>query len=100
MPAPILEALSERVLIYDGAMGTQIQAADLTAADFYVPATSEHAKVVEAAQRGEGKSLDGCNELLNLTRPEVIEAIHGRYLEAGADLIETNTFGSTSIVLA
>lgn len=100
MPAPILEALSERVLVYDGAMGTQIQAADLTAADFYIPASSEHAKVAEAAQRGAGKSLEGCNELLNLTRPEVIEAIHSRYLEAGADLIETNTFGSTSIVLA
>ena len=101
MPAPILEALSERVLIYDGAMGTQIQAANLTAEDFVLK--SEHGKsetLKAAAQRLEGKNLEGCNELLNITRPEVIEAIHTRYLEAGSDLVETNTFGSTSIVLA
>ena len=84
MQSPLLDALSERVLIYDGAMGTQIQAADLTPADFTL----------------DGRYLEGCNELLNLTRPDVIEAIHARYLAAGADLIETNTFGTTSIVLA
>jgi 5-methyltetrahydrofolate--homocysteine methyltransferase len=84
MQSALLEALSERVLIYDGAMGTQIQSAELTAADFTF----------------DGRYLEGCNELLNLTRPDVIEAIHARYLAAGADLIETNTFGSTSIVLA
>lgn len=84
MQSPLLEALAERVLIFDGAMGTQIQNADLTAADF----------------THDGVHLDGCNEILNLTRPEVIQAIHERYLDSGADLIETNTFGSTSIVLA
>ena len=84
MSSPILEALAQQVLVYDGAMGTQIQAAGLMPADFTY----------------RGSHLDGCNEILNLTRPEVIEAIHVRYLDAGADLIETNTFGSTSIVLA
>jgi 5-methyltetrahydrofolate--homocysteine methyltransferase len=83
MKSSFLEALSDRVLIYDGAMGTQIQAADLSVDDFTF----------------EGRHLDGCNELLNLTRPDVIEQIHSNYLAAGADLIETNTFGSTSIVL-
>jgi len=101
MAAPIFEALSERVLIYDGAMGTQIQAANLTADDFILK--SEHSlspSLKAAAQRLDGKNLEGCNELLNITRPEVIEAIHTRYLEAGSDLVETNTFGTTSIVLA
>jgi 5-methyltetrahydrofolate--homocysteine methyltransferase len=84
MQSQLLDVLAERVLIYDGAMGTQIQNADLTPADFTF----------------EGRYLEGCNELLNLTRPDVIEAIHSRYLAAGADLIETNSFGTTSIVLA
>lgn len=84
MTSPLLEALAERVLICDGAMGTQIQNADLSVADFSL----------------DGRHLEGCNELLNLTRPDVIRSIHERYLDAGADLIETNTFGATSIVLA
>jgi 5-methyltetrahydrofolate--homocysteine methyltransferase len=84
MVSLLLEALEQQVLVYDGAMGTQIQAAELTPTDFTYA----------------GNHLDGCNEILNLTRPDVIEAIHARYLDAGADLIETNTFGSTSIVLA
>jgi 5-methyltetrahydrofolate--homocysteine methyltransferase len=82
----LLDALAERVLVFDGAMGTQIQAADLAPEDFCLP-------------NGDGRVLDGCNELLVLTRPEVIEGIHRAYLEAGADLVETNTFGATSIVL-
>jgi len=82
----ILELLNERMLVFDGAMGTQIQAAGLTPADFTLPGTDHF--------------LEGCNELLNLTRPDVIGDIHRRYLEAGADLIETNTFGASSIVLA
>lgn len=76
------EALQKRILILDGAMGTMIQQEDLTADDFG------------------GEELDGCNEMLVLTRPEIIQTIHERYLEAGADLIETNTFGATSVVLA
>lgn len=97
----LLEVLAERVLVYDGAMGTQIQGAGLSDDDFLVPTAGSFAPVVlEAGERQAGKFLDGCNEILNLTRPDVIEAIHTRYLEAGSDLIETNTFGSTSIVLA
>ncbi|WP_373604767.1 methionine synthase [Paenibacillus sp. IHB B 3415] len=63
-------------------MGTMIQQVPLTGEDFG------------------GDELDGCNEMLVLTRPEVIQDIHEKYLEAGADLIETNTFGATSVVLA
>ncbi|WP_373293786.1 methionine synthase [Paenibacillus albidus] len=63
-------------------MGTMIQQVPLTGKDFG------------------GEELDGCNEMLVLTRPEVIQTIHEQYLEAGADLIETNTFGATSVVLA
>lgn len=75
-------ALEERILVLDGAMGTAIQACDLTADDFG------------------GASLEGCNENLVLTRPDVIEKIHRDYLDAGADIIETDTFGGTRIVLA
>jgi len=78
----ITEALSQRILCLDGAMGTAIQARDLSAADFG------------------GEEFDGCNENLSLTRPDVIAAIHRENLEAGADIIETNTFGSTALVLA
>jgi 5-methyltetrahydrofolate--homocysteine methyltransferase len=82
--------LRERIVIIDGAMGTMIQ----------------QRKLDEAAFRGErfkhwrGKDLKGCNDLLNLTRPQVIEDIHRQYLEAGADIIETNTFNSQAISLA
>jgi 5-methyltetrahydrofolate--homocysteine methyltransferase len=97
----LLDALNDHVLIWDGAMGTQIQAADLCQADFALSASPSYAKVVnDAAERMVGYNMDGCNELLNLTKPEVIERIHGAYLEAGSDMVETNTFGSTSIVLA
>lgn len=83
MAKPTLaEALAKRILILDGAMGTMIQQVPLTGEDFG------------------GDELDGCNEMLVLTRPEVIRDIHEAYLEAGADLIETNTFGATSVVLA
>ncbi len=80
--AALRVALAERILVLDGAMGTAIQAYNLTADDFG------------------GASLDGCNEHLVLTRPEVIEQIHRDYLDAGADIIETDTFGGMRIVLA
>ncbi|MCD9021003.1 methionine synthase [Cohnella silvisoli] len=76
------EALKARILILDGAMGTMIQQANLTADDFG------------------SDDMDGCNEILVLTRPDVISGIHEAYLEAGSDIIETNTFGATAIVLA
>jgi 5-methyltetrahydrofolate--homocysteine methyltransferase len=76
------EQLTHKILILDGAMGTMIQQANLTADDFG------------------GDEFDGCNELLVATRPDVIRSIHETYLAAGADIIETNTFGATSVVLA
>ncbi len=79
---PINELLKQRILILDGAMGTMIQQVDLTADDFG------------------GESLEGCNEMLCLTRPDVILDIHKKYFAAGSDIVETNTFGSTSVVLA
>lgn len=78
---PFTDQLKKRILVMDGAMGTMLQQADLTASDFG------------------GEQYEGCNENLNLTAPSVIERIHREYLEAGADIIETNTFGATSLVL-
>ena len=75
------ELLSRRVLTLDGAMGTAIQGLGLTTEDFG------------------GPDLEGCNEYLNITRPDVIAGIHRVYLSAGADMVETNTFGSTPLVL-
>ena len=78
--------LSDRILILDGAMGTMIQRYNLTEEDF----RGERFK-------GSDVLLKGNNDLLSLTRPDVIGEIHRKYLEAGADIIETNTFNSTSI---
>jgi methionine synthase I (cobalamin-dependent) len=78
----LLETLEERVMVMDGATGTGLQAANLTAEDFG------------------GSELEGCNENLCLTRPDVIEQLHASYLEAGADIVETNSFGGTPLVLA
>jgi len=91
--ASILSTLSrllqERILILDGAMGTMIQAAQLVEADYRGTRFAAHAG-----------DLKGNNDLLTLTRPDVIRSIHEAYLEAGADIIETNTFNSTSVALA
>jgi 5-methyltetrahydrofolate--homocysteine methyltransferase len=78
--------LHERIAIIDGAMGTMIQRYKLGEADFR-----------NASLAGHGKDLKGNNDLLVLTRPDVIGEIHRQYLAAGADLIETNTFGATSV---
>ncbi|AOH55269.1 methionine synthase [Peribacillus muralis] len=75
------EQLDSKILLLDGAMGTMLQAENLTAAEFG------------------GEQFEGCNEYLSLTQPELIQSIHEKYLAAGADIIETNTFGATSIVL-
>ncbi len=75
------ELIKERVLVVDGAMGTSIQSLDLTAEDFG------------------GPEYEGCNEYLNITKPDAIKGIHRGFLEAGADIIETNSFGSTPLVL-
>jgi len=81
MSSPLLETLEERVLLYDGAMGTQIQAHRLTAEDFG------------------GKRWEGCNDYLSLTRPDVVEAIHAAYFEAGSDCVETNSFQASRLRL-
>jgi 5-methyltetrahydrofolate--homocysteine methyltransferase len=89
MKKTIQECLNERILIIDGAMGTMIQQYKLEEKDY----------------RGERfkdwhKDVRGNNDLLSLTQPQIIQAIHKSYLEAGADIIETNTFSSTSIAQA
>ena len=78
--------LAERILVLDGAMGTMIQARKLEEPDFRGARFASHPR-----------DLKGNNDLLTLTRPDVIRDIHRAYLEAGADIIETNTFNSTSI---
>jgi 5-methyltetrahydrofolate--homocysteine methyltransferase len=76
------DALNTRILVLDGAMGTMLQQRQLTADDFGGPA------------------LEGCNEILVQTRPDVIQDVHDAYYLAGSDIVETNSFGSTRIVLA
>lgn len=75
-------AAVERILVFDGAMGTALQSRDLGPDDFG------------------GEALDGCNENLIVTRPDVIADVHANYLAAGADVVETDTFGATALVLA
>lgn len=97
----LLEVVAERAVLFDGAMGTQIQAANLASADFGLRSVSlESARAKIARLPDPDALLDGCNELLNLTRPEEIEAIHAKYLRAGSDILTTNTFGASSVVLA
>jgi 5-methyltetrahydrofolate--homocysteine methyltransferase len=78
--ASFLDTLKERIVVFDGAMGTNIQVQNLTPEDF--------------------GGLDGCNEYLVVTKPEAVEKVHAGFLEAGCDVIETDTFGAASIVLA
>ena len=78
---PYLEAVRDRVIVFDGAFGTFVQDLDLGPADFG------------------GDSLEGCNEMLCLTRPDVIESMHRAFLDVGVDVIETASFGSFSTVL-
>ena len=77
-----LNALGEGVLIYDGATGTNFQLQDLHADDFG------------------GAALEGCNEFLVISKPDAVESLHRSFLDVGADVIETNSFGSFSVVLA
>ncbi len=85
----LVRLLKRRILVLDGAMGTLIQAEGLDEAGFRGSLFREHPR-----------DLKGCNDLLSLTRPEIVERMHLRYLEAGADIIETNTFTATAISLA
>jgi len=77
---PLLAALSQRVLVADGAMGTMLQDADPSLDDF--------------------AGLEGCNEILNVTRPDIVTSVHRAYLEVGVDAVETNTFGANWANLA
>jgi 5-methyltetrahydrofolate--homocysteine methyltransferase len=79
--ADYVEAVKNRVVVYDGAMGTSLQQAGLAPDDFG------------------GDHLEGCNELLSVTRPDVVQAVHASFLEVGVDVIETNTFGAFSVPL-
>ncbi|MFM9225962.1 MAG: homocysteine S-methyltransferase family protein, partial [Actinomycetota bacterium] len=79
---PFLDAVRERVVVFDGAFGTFVQGLDLGPDDFG------------------GASLEGCNEMLCATRPDVIEQMHAAFLSVGVDAIETASFGSFSTVLA
>ena len=85
----ITEVLKERIMILDGAMGTMIQRQNLTEEDFRGPRFSSHSK-----------NLKGCNDILSLTKPEVLRNIHGAYLSAGSDIIATNTFNAQAISLS
>jgi len=85
----IKEIMSRRILVLDGAMGTMIQRHILTEEDFRKGWFEDH-----------GKLLKGNNDLLSLTRPEIIEDIHRQYFAAGADIAETNTFSGTTIAQA
>ncbi len=75
MPNDFLAALADRILVADGAMGTMLQAADLSVEEDF-------------------QGLEGCNEILNVTRPDVVLGVHEAYLAAGSDCVETNTFGA------
>lgn len=77
---PLLDAMRERVIVADGAMGTMLQAADLSLDDF--------------------QGLEGCNEILNVTRPEVVAGVHRAYFDVGVDCVESNTFGANWANLA
>ncbi|MFD5056829.1 homocysteine S-methyltransferase family protein, partial [Streptomyces tendae] len=77
--AALREALASRVVVADGAMGTMLQAQNPTLDDF--------------------QQLEGCNEVLNLTRPDIVRSVHEEYFAAGVDCVETNTFGANHSAL-
>lgn len=78
--AALREALATRVVVADGAMGTMLQAQDPTLEDF--------------------EDLEGCNEILNVTRPDIVRSVHAEYFDVGVDCVETNTFGANHAALA
>ena len=82
----LIQALNNRIVIIDGAMGTMIQGYELTEQDYRGARFKDHPS-----------ELKGNNDLLNLTRPDIVGAIHRAFLDAGADIIETNTFNGTEI---
>lgn len=97
----LLDALARRILVIDGAMGTMVQSYSLDESDYrgerFLPGFDTQHEPTRDAAAQPGHDLKGNNDLLTLTRPDVIGAIHTAYLEAGADLLETNTFNATSV---
>lgn len=85
----IENALKERILVLDGAMGTMLQKYGLTEEDFRGKELKDHPQ-----------SLKGNNDLLSITQPKIVKEVHRQFLEAGADIIETNTFSATTIAMA
>ena len=85
----LIETLKRRIVIIDGAMGTMIQSHNLTEGDYRGKEFANHVR-----------DLRQCNDVLNITQPTIIEDIHRQYLDAGADIVETNTFNSTAISMA
>ena len=83
------EVIKERILVLDGAMGTMIQGYNLEEKDYRGDRFKDHTS-----------DLKGNNDLLSLTQPHIIEEIHKAYLEAGSDIVETNTFSATTIAQA
>ena len=81
MASEFLDLIAEKVVVYDGATGTWLQTQNLTADDYG------------------GEALEGCTDLLGVTRPDVIRALHSAYFEVGADVVETNTFGAFGVPL-
>ncbi|RJX31582.1 MAG: methionine synthase [Oxalobacter sp.] len=94
LEAQLRETLKHRIMILDGAMGTMIQRYKLTEADYRGKRFADFAPPASAGARE--LFVKGNNELLNLTQPQIIQEIHEQYLAAGADIVETNTFGATS----
>ena len=82
------QLLSERILVLDGGWGTMVQGFQLQEEDYRKDLFPDHPK-----------DLKGCHDVLCLTRPDLVEKVHSAYLEAGADIVETNTFSATSISL-
>jgi len=97
----LLDALSRRILVIDGAMGTMVQGYKLAEADYrgerFADGFDKQHEPDRDAATQPGGDLKGNNDLLTLTRPDVIGDIHSAYLDAGADLVETNTFNATAI---
>ncbi len=85
----LLALVADRIAVFDGAMGTMLQARRLSEADFRGREFAGHTR-----------ELKGCNDLLSVTQPDIVRAVHSEYLEAGADIIETNTFTANAISLA
>lgn len=88
-PSPLEQALQQRILVLDGATGTMFQAEGLDEGDYRADRFTDHSV-----------DLKGNNDLLSITRPDLVAKVHRRFLDAGADIIETNTFNSTSVAQA